>query len=251
MSIHSFWQIWLRPNSLTRDTENDYVAEVSTTLRNTLHNEDLARLIVESRSEMHYETILSILQRRDALVRKILLDGKAIQDDNIHLKPRVLGSWQGVDPVFNPKEHKITVDASPTSQLRRLLRKEVRVQLLGKKTDGGARIDLVTDVSTGRTDGHITPGGNIIIRGVKIKIAPLEPSLGVFFVASDGHVIPLDTPPAENRPRSIICSVPAGVRNGLYTLQIHTRYSSSNGILLNAPRTLVYDLPLCEDTGAG
>ena len=246
-----YWKILLRPNGLSKDVENDYIAEVSTASRNALRNENLARLIVESRSELHYDTILSILRQRDGLVRKSLLQGVSIQDDNIYLKPRVLGVWQGYNPVYDPKEHKITVDASPTSLLRKLLNKEVRLQLLGSKTDGGARIGLVTDMATGRTDGHISSGGDILIQGLKIKIAPMEPPQGVFFVASDGQVIPLDIPPVENLPKSIICRVPSQVRGGLYTLQVCTRYSNTNGKLLAAPRTLVYDFPLCEETDGG
>jgi hypothetical protein len=30
MAKDLFWKIWLRPNQLTKDVDNDYVAEVST-----------------------------------------------------------------------------------------------------------------------------------------------------------------------------------------------------------------------------
>ena len=35
------WKIWLRLNLLTKDVDNDYVAEVST-VGNTVRNEDIA-----------------------------------------------------------------------------------------------------------------------------------------------------------------------------------------------------------------
>jgi hypothetical protein len=57
------WKIWLRPNLLTKDVENDYIAEIST-VGNTLRNEDIARQIIKRRSELRYETILSILWAR-------------------------------------------------------------------------------------------------------------------------------------------------------------------------------------------
>ena len=237
-----FWKIWLRLNTLTKNVENDYIAEVSTT-GNTLHNEDIAQNIVKERSELRYETILSILNERDAVERDALLNGSSVQNGNMHLSPRVLGNWIGADPVFDPKEHKITLDATLTVEMRKAL-EEVGVEILGKKTDGGAIIGLVTDVLTGKTDGTISVGGDIIITGEKIKIAPVgEEGLGVFFVAPDGTDIPLDHPMTENNPKKIICRLPLDVTDGIYTLKIVTRFSSGT-LYLKTPRTILYELPL-------
>lgn len=72
MAKKFFWKIWLRPNFLTKDVDNDYISEVSTA-GNTLHNEDIAQRIVEERSELRHETIPGILGERDTIVRKALL----------------------------------------------------------------------------------------------------------------------------------------------------------------------------------
>jgi hypothetical protein len=243
MAKKFFWKIWLRLNLLTKNVENDYIAEVST-VGNTLRNEDIARLIVKGRSELRYETILSILNERDAAVRDAVLSGSSAQDGNIHIAPRVTGNWIGADPVFDPKEHKITLDATPTAEMRKAL-EDVGVEVLGKKTDGGAIIGLVTDLLTGKTDGTISVGGDIIITGEKIRIDPSgEEGLGVFFVNADGGEIPLDYPITENNPKKIICRLPANIiAGGVYTLKIVTRYSS-NPAHLKTPRILLYELPL-------
>ncbi len=47
MSTKFFWKVWLRPNLLTKDVDNDYIAEVSTS-NNTQRNDDIARRIIES-----------------------------------------------------------------------------------------------------------------------------------------------------------------------------------------------------------
>ena len=233
-------------NTLTKSVDNDYIAEVSTT-GNTLHNEDIAQIIVKERSELRYETILSILNERDAVERDALLNGSSVQSGNTHLAPRVLGNWIGADPVFDPKEHRITLDATLTVEMRRAL-EEVGVEILGKKTDGGAIIGLVTDVLTGKTDGAVSVGGDIIITGDKIKIAPAgEEGLGVFFVTEDGTDIPLDHPMTENNPKKIICRLPLNVTDGIYTLKIVTRYSNGS-TNLEKPRTLLYELPLTAVT---
>lgn len=242
MAKKHFWKIWLRPNRLTKDVDNDFIAEVST-VDNTLHNKDIAQQIVKGRSELRYETILSILDERDNVVRDTVLGGSSFQDGNIHVAPRITGKIVGIDPVFNPKEHKITFDATPTAGFRKALDEEVGVEILGKKVDGGAVIGLVTDILTGKTDGTISIFGDIIITGEKIKIAPeKEAGLGVFFTDSDGTTISLDYPITENNPKKIVCRVPDMI-DGEYTLKIVTRYTGS-AALLKQPRTIVYELPL-------
>jgi hypothetical protein len=245
MAKQFFWKIWLKPNLLTKDIANDYVAEVSTT-QTTARNEDIAMKIVKTRSELRYETILSILSERDAVVRDCLLEGYSVQDGNIHLTPRILGNWIGPTPIFNPSEHKVTVNATLTAAMRKTLAEEVGVEVLGKQTDGGAGIWLVTDIRTGYVNGEVSTGGDIIIEGEKIKIAPEDdPKVGVFFVNTAGTAIPLDDSITTNTPKKIICRVPAQVHNGRFTLKIVTRYASGGKLLLKA-RTLVYELPITE-----
>jgi hypothetical protein len=236
-----FWKIWLRLNTLTKKADNDYIAEVSTT-GNTLRNEDIARHIVKERSEYRYESILSIFHERDKMVREAILNGSSVQDGNVHLTPRVIGNFLGSDPVYNPKEHKITCDATLTADFRKALNEEVGVELLGKKVDGGAVIGLVTDVATGKTDGTITHMGDVIITGEKIKVAPdKDDTLGAFLVDSDGNEVRFDTPFAINGPKRIVCRTP-DVPKGTYTLKIVTQYAGSD--LLKQPRTIVYELPV-------
>lgn len=45
MANTKFWKVWLKPNLLTKDVDNDYIAEVSTS-KQTLRNEDIAERIV-------------------------------------------------------------------------------------------------------------------------------------------------------------------------------------------------------------
>lgn len=45
MANTKFWKVWLKPNLLTKDVDNDFIAEVSTS-KQTLRNEDIAERIV-------------------------------------------------------------------------------------------------------------------------------------------------------------------------------------------------------------
>jgi hypothetical protein len=234
------WKVWLRLNLLTKDVENDYVAEVSTTGK-TLRNEDIAQAIKDEGSELQYETLLNILNHGDRLRRERLQQGYSVQTGVCHISPRVAGAWIGASEHFNPDVHKITCDLTASAELRRAL-EEVSVDVLGVR-DSGALIGLVTDVTTGKTDGTITRNGNLIIEGEKIKVAPAgEAGLGIFFVLPNGDAAPVTEALTQNDPKKIICRVPS-LAAGVYTLQIATRFTSGN-TLLKLPRTIAYELPL-------
>ena len=67
-----FWKVWLRLNLLTKDVDNDYTAEVST-MKNTLRNEDIAQRIVDEGSEYKYDTLLSIINQHDRVIREAVI----------------------------------------------------------------------------------------------------------------------------------------------------------------------------------
>ncbi|MDR2194566.1 MAG: DUF4469 domain-containing protein [Treponema sp.] len=240
MAKKTFWKVWLRRNLLTKDVENDFVAEVSTA-GNTLRNEDIAARIVAGRSELRLETIASILQARDEIVRTALAEGSAVQDGCVRLAPRVNGAWVGVNHAFNPAEHKITLDVNPSAEMRGVL-ETVGVEVLGEK-DSGAFIGLITDVTTGKTDGTITPDEDVIVTGDKIKLLPEdEAGLGVFFVDANGTETRVTRKLTENLPKKLVFRVPS-LAPGSYTLKVVTRFSNAQH-LLNESRTITYEFPL-------
>ena len=235
-----FWKIWLRLNLLTKEVDNDYTAEVST-VGNTKRNEDIARAILEEGSELKFDTLLDILNRRDGVEKRMLQQGNSVQNANVRLAPRVSGSWVGSTANFDPAVHKITIDATITNEMRTVL-EEVGVEVLGVK-NSGAIIGLVTDTVTGKTDGSITINDDILIEGDKLKIAPEdEVGLGVFFVTNTGVEIPVTRRLTQNDPKKIIARVPK-LLAGEYTLKIITRFSTSS-TLLNEPRTIEYERKL-------
>jgi hypothetical protein len=238
-AIEYIWKIWLRLNFLTQDVDNDYTGEVST-MGHTVRNEDIASRIVKERSEFRYETILSILNERDGIVLESVLGGSSVQDGVVHIAPTVTGLWIGTERTVDPARQKPTVSISPTTALRDGLL-NVKMEILGVK-DSGAYIGLVTDAATKAVDGHITPGGIVVITGDKLRIAPADdPELGVFFVDKKGGKTQV-TQLSQNDPKRLTILAPP-LPAGTYTLQVVTRFSNGS-TLLNVARTIVYDTPL-------
>jgi hypothetical protein len=237
MAKNYLWKVWLKLNLLTKEVENDYVAEVSTTGR-TLRNEDVARLIKDAGSELQYETLLDIINHADRLRRQKVQEGYSVLTGVTHITPRVSGNWIGASAKYDPDAHKITCGMIPSAEMRTAL-EEVGIEVLGVK-DSGAIVSLVTDAYTGNTDGTITPGEDIIIEGDKIKIAPPdEVGLGVFFIAEDGTETQVTNRFTQNDPKRIIVRVPPLVA-GNYSLEVRTRFTSGN-VLLKDVRSIVYN----------
>jgi hypothetical protein len=242
MSIFRFfWKVWLRLNLLTKDVDNDYVAEVSTAGKTSLRSADIARRIKDAGSELKYETILSVLDQGDRIIREQVQAGYSVLTGCAQFSPRVTGSWIGASAAFDPAVHKVTLDITPSAEMREAL-KEVGVEVLGVK-DGGAYIGLVTDAATGATDGIITAGDDIIIEGDRLKIAPDgDENLGVFFVNEAGEAAAVTHRLTQNDPKRVIARVPA-LPAGKYRLYVVTRFSTGAKTLKDK-RTIEYDRPL-------
>jgi hypothetical protein len=243
MSIFKyFWKVLLRKNLLTQDVENDFVAEVST-IGVTLHNADVAGLIEAEGSEIKYETVLNILDRADRIKREKLAAGNSIQDGVSHCSPRVHGAWIGSNAHFDPTKHSVTLDMSPSTEMREML-KQVGVEVIGVK-DTFAYIGRVVDLAVGKADNRISLDEDMAIEGEKIKILPEnDNALGVFFVSPGGGTIKVMHHLSQNDPRRLIVRVPYSLDPmDTYTLRIITRYSSSK-TLLTDPRTIDYEFAL-------
>ena len=245
MATTKFWKVWLTPNLLTKDIDNDYIAEVSTS-KQTLRNEDIAQRIVDEGSEIKYDTLLSIINQHDRIVREAVCDGYSVLTGVGQYSPRVTGSWIGKSANFDPSVNKLTLDMVLSKEMRDAL-STVGVEVLGVKEGGGAAIGLVTDTLTEATDGTITPGEDILIEGTKIKIVGDPDLCGVYFIPRDAPeetIYKVERRLTQNNPSSIIARVPATLQPGAYTLRIVTQYTNSGSTLLKEPRTIEYELLL-------
>ncbi len=239
-TIYFLWKVWLRLKTLAQTTENDYAAEVSTAGR-IKNNEDIARRIIAEGSDIKSDTILSILNQSDGIIRYYLQQGYSVATNCCKFTPRVSGSFTSSHTRFNRDIHKISVDITPSAEMCEAL-EQVGVSVLGVK-DNSAYITLVTDASTGLADGIITANENIIIEGDNLKIMPQgEPGLGVSFIDRAGDVYAVVAPLKQNNPRKITARVP-DLSPGEYILRITTRFSGSPA-LLREPYMIEYDRAL-------
>ena len=113
---------------------------------------------------------------------------------------------------------------------------------------------LVKDVTTGKTDGTITPGGMLDVTGSKIRCVGADGfSLGSLTLVNmaDKSVAATITVFGINDPSRLMFNIPADLADGEYELTLETWFSTNN-TQLKQSRTLTYALPLVVGgTGGG
>ena len=220
----SVWEVYLRPNTLTKDNDRDCIADVYQHAE-TQRNKDIAEVIVKERTEFRPETIMNILAMRDKVVTQLLEEGLSVMDGVVQITPRVSGVWETEGAEYDEKIHKRTVDIVPTADLRDVL-DAISVKVLGAKEET-ARITSITDTATGLKDGTITIGDDIIIEGDKLKVDEKDAAQGVFFKAANGTEYKTTRRLSVNKPSQIIARVPKEVPAGAVTVIVRTKYSST------------------------
>ena len=235
----SIWEVYLRPNTLTKDNDRDCIADVHAHAA-TQRNEDIAEIITKERSEFRKETIMSILNMRDKAVKDLIEQGLSFMDGLVQISPRVSGVWETENSAYDEKVHKRTVDLIPTADLRTAL-EAIGVKVLGAKEES-ARITEVTDTATGLKDGTLTIGDDIIIEGDKLRVDETDAAQGVFFKAANGTEHKTSRRLSVNKPGQIIARVPKEVPEGKVEVIVRTKYSGSSAPLKTV-REIAFKLP--------
>lgn len=233
------WFFDLAENLLTKDVTNDYTATVKTLLPKTIDN--LADDIVKE-TAYNRETVIGIITLYDKKIIESVCLGNTVNTGSTLYAPALPGSFIGTEGVMDPAKQKPYVSINPSTAFRKEL-ELVRPVFSGNVLDsGGARIGLVTDSATGRTDGFMTPGNTINITGKKIRSLNADGSdIGniKFVNVETDEVAATVTSLTINEPKRIILIVPASLTDGTYRLEIETYYSNTSTLLKN-PRTLIY-----------
>jgi hypothetical protein len=238
---NNVWNVRLRRNTLNLDGPVEYFAEVETAPV-TLTNERIAARMVERGCELDMTTILSVLDRKDALVAEALRNGEKVRDGVLHIEPAGRGKWPSPDNPHGAGKQKAGLTVTLTAETRAWLA-AIRLHPKGEAGDGAfiGGIYIIPSTEKAKT---LRAGDDVLVTGDKIGIVPIgEEGLGVFFTNTAGTDFPLDHRLVENSPKRLVFRVPA-LPPETYTLKVITRRTSSGKTLLKAPRTIVYAEPL-------
>lgn len=237
------WKFDLEEYAMTKDNGEDYTAKVSTI--QSMSIDAIARAIAAERTEYREMTIVNIAHLLDEKIRHFVCQGNTVVTGTALYSPSIEGVFIGKSGEVDPDRNRCVINISPSQAMRDELKKVKPVFSGFVKDMGGARIALVTDTSTGLTDGTITPGDILIVTGKKIKCLNADGSgIGkVSFVNTETQAETTVASLAVNDPSKLMFVAPASLTDGAYLLRIET-YFSTNATLLKKVRVLEYSTPL-------
>ena len=248
MTTNYKWFFDLEEYTMTKDVKEDYIAKVKTLKSLTI--EGIANAIAAERTEYRPETIVNICNLVDEKIRQLVCQGNTVVTGSALYSPSITGLLIGTTGAINPDINKCIVNVAPSAAMRAEVAK-VTPEFSGNvKNLGGARISLVKDVTTGLTDGTITPGGMLDITGSKIKCVNADGTgTGTLKLIKESTqaVAATITTFGINDPSRLMFTLPTPLADGTYRLELETWFSNST-TLLKEPRTLVYPLPLTVGT---
>lgn len=149
------WKFDLEEYLMTKDVKEDFAGKVKPI--QTFYMADVARLIAEERTEYRIDTIVNITKLVEAKIRQLACGNNIVVTDNVQYSPGILGLFLGKTGVVDPAKNKAVINMIAAAALRAET-DLVALEFSGVVRDmGGANISLVKDVTTGKTDGTVTP----------------------------------------------------------------------------------------------
>lgn len=238
------WKFDLEEYLMTKDVLEDYIAKVKAI--QTFYLPDVARIITEERTEYRPDTIVNITAMIEEKIRQLICQGNNVVTGNVQFSPAVGGLFLGKTGVVDSAKNKPIINMIPTAALRAET-DQVALEFSSNVRDlGGANIGLVKDVTTGKTDGAITPGGMLDVTGSKIRCINADNTgIGKLTLVNlaDQTVAATITVLGINDPSRLMFNLPANLGYGEYQLTIETWFST-NSTQLKQSRTLTYAIPL-------
>jgi hypothetical protein len=165
-----------------------------------------------------------------------IADGFSVNLGYFSIYPKVGGLFEKTSETHNVDGHPISFTFRVLSPLRELA-KYITVEVEGLANVQGY-IDQITDVSVEAVNETLTPGGMFVIEGHKLKVAGIEPTVGVYFVnaADETQRVRISGNLAVNTASKLVGAIPA-LTDGEYRVEIVTNYGGG-GALLKEPRTI-------------
>ncbi|WP_161531156.1 DNA-binding domain-containing protein [Riemerella anatipestifer] len=230
---------WLRPNLLTKDDPNDFVAVPL--LGGSLGITEIVNALKKEGMEIQTETAVDIITRFNRKASELVLNGYSVNTGLVYMRPAIKGVFY--DKTWDKEKHSVYVNVNQGLDLRKAVA-DTKVEILGEQSSPMS-VFSITDKATSKADGTLTKGKNAEIKGTYIKIDGDNLKNGIVFKNLDNQneVKLLAEHIVLNEPSRLLILVPANLEAGNYELSITTQYSNGKTVL-KEPRTEVLSTPI-------
>lgn len=213
---------------------------------NSAGSYDLNKIYKEMEKEItgvKHETIVHVTTLFLRIVAQLIVNGFSVNTGLF----RAVAGFTGVieKGVWNPDQNSVNVNFIPDKVLRDAIR-NTQIEIQSEKPNTLYILE-VEDRLSGNTNGKITPGHNVFVRGSRIKVVGTDKEVGVSFTHSDGTIIKLvDDGVTINNPSELTLLLPSDMKDGDYEMKIVTQYSGS-AMLLKEPHVVTKNVRVGDE----
>lgn len=219
----------LYPTRMRAAEDGKVKFHAKTMFRNRLSMEDISHDLIATGviADENSKEIVKLWNKLNAAMIDRILNGAVVDFGIGLLYAKVQGSFDSKQSVFDPSKHFIDIGFRTNKETKEIAA-TVR-PVIGQGNTLVPELIEVLDIESGK-EGLFTPGGQLILKGKNLLITGTNEDVGLYFVNSDTkeEVCVKSDKLALNRPTEIICSVPAGLEAGTYSLMIKTQKSKQN-----------------------
>jgi hypothetical protein len=198
--------------------------------------------IVQTVPGVTRSSVMSVMTAAEDVAARIVSKGGTIHTPLFSIGIAIKGIFTSLQDLFDPLRHSIHIVLRAGPRLRELP-KSMKTQKVDAMFSG-AYILWAKDFKSGTTDDKITPLGNMLIDGIKIKVEGDDAVCGVFYknLVSGVKTKIAKRDIIENHGNRLLIVNP-DLQPGEYALEVVTDYSGSSKPL-KEPRTVSFDKTL-------
>lgn len=198
--------------------------------------ESVIKLLLQRGTLVTRTDLLAVLNLFEEVITDLIQNGGTINLPLFNTSFSISGVLDGPMDIFDGGRHRLNVNLSKGILLRYA---EAKVKFEKADTIAPApSIMEVKDVTSGKTNEILTPGGVVQLWGSNLKISGDHAETGLWFVPETGAAVKA-TVLITNKPASLIAMIPA-LAKGIYSVKVVTQYTGGN-VLLKTPRINVFN----------
>lgn len=221
----------LRPNLLTQEDPNDFVA--IPVYNGSMDIAGVVEALKKEGMEFKTETAIDIITRFNRKTMELLLSGYSVNTGLVYMRASIKGRFY--DQVWDKEKHSVYMSMNQSIELKNACT-NAEVEIVGKQ-NGPMRLSSIINKKDGKTNAPLTKGYNAEIRGAYIKIDGDSPKNGITLRNLNSGVetnLPIENV-IVNNPSKLLILIPTELESGHYELSVTTQYGKN--ALLKTPRT--------------
>jgi len=156
-------------------------------------------------------------------ISEVLENGDSVTTPLFKAQCSISGKFTDPDDYFLTNRHQVKVNLKPGNLLNKMA-KRVRPHKIESDLPRPL-IELFTDMTTGEINAVLTPGGPVVIKGIRLKFDAGDPEQGVFLQSENRQLLRIGGV-LRNVFSQIVLMVPTDLSPGAYQLIVKSKLNT-------------------------